>query len=212
VSLKPSPPEDIIRLAMLESSWSPCRSKRGVVIFSDGRVIAQGHNHKPRGFECDGSATCKATCGVEALHAEQVALLAAGSQAHASEMVHVKTVNGRLVPSSGPSCVQCSKLMRAAGIAWMWLYHEDGWRGYAMDEFHRLSVAASRLDSVEAQLLKRVVIAWDADQDEEFMDAMRDARARLGLKLSDDADDVPTDLMTQHAVDENDDNRRERFE
>jgi hypothetical protein len=61
-------------------------------------------------------------------------------------------------------------------------------------------------------LLKRIVIAWDADQDEEFIEAMRDARARLGFTLVEDADDVLTDVMNQHADDEDDDARRETFE
>jgi deoxycytidylate deaminase len=135
-------PKHVIDLAVQVSGLSPCRSKRGVVIFSDGNVISHGYNYKPRGFECDGSEACKASCRREAIHAEQQALLSAGSQAHASELVHVKTVDGHLVPSGGPSCVECSKLARAVGIAWVWLYHADGWRRYEMADFHRRSLAA----------------------------------------------------------------------
>lgn len=136
------PPQHIIDLAVEVSGWSPCRSKRGVVVFSEGNVISIGHNYKPRGFECDGSEACKTTCRREAVHAEQSALMAAGSRAHASELIHVKTIEGKLVASGGPSCVECSKLARAAGIAWVWLYHEDGWRRYDGKEFHALSLAA----------------------------------------------------------------------
>ncbi len=139
------PPQHIVDLAVEVSGWSPCRSKRGVVIFSDGNVIISGYNYKPRGFECDGSETCKATCRSEAVHAEQQALLSAGSRSHASEMIHVKTVEGKIVASGGPSCVECSKLALAAGIAWVWLYHEDGWRRYSGHEFHRLSLAEDAL-------------------------------------------------------------------
>jgi hypothetical protein len=59
--------------------------------------------------------------------------------------LHVKTVNGELVPSGGPSCVQCSKLALVCGIAGFWLYHEEGWRRYPMQEFHQLSIEASHV-------------------------------------------------------------------
>src|SRR4051812_24910190 len=142
-----APPQHCIDLAVEVSGWSPCRSKRGVVIFSAGDVISYGYNYKPRGFDCDGSAECKATCRREAVHAEQQALMSAGNRAHASELLHVKTVDGKLVPSGGPSCVECSKLAWAARIAWVWLYHDTGWRRYAGAEFHALSLRAAALSS-----------------------------------------------------------------
>ena len=138
------PPKHIVELAIEVAGLSPCRSKRGSVIFAAGDVIAHGHNHKPSGFECDGSAACKATCRAEAVHAEQVALLQAGHAARGAEMLHVKAVDGQLVPSGGPSCVQCSKLGLYAGVAGIWLYHEQGWRWYDAAEWHRLSLAATR--------------------------------------------------------------------
>lgn len=136
------PPQHVVDFAVEVSQWSPCRSKRGVVVFRGDDIITHGHNYKPRGFECDGSAECKATCRVEAVHAEQHALLYRGSDARGADMLHVKTTNGALVPSGGPTCVQCSKLMVAAGMAGMWLFHADGWRRYDIAEFHRLSLAA----------------------------------------------------------------------
>jgi deoxycytidylate deaminase len=139
------PPKHIVDLAVEVAGWSPCRSKRGVVIFSGENVVTHGYNYKPRGFDCDQSDTCKATCRHEAVHAEQQALLAAGRAAECAEMLHVKSVNGKLAASGGPSCVQCSKLARACGIAGVWLYHEDGWRRYEMVEFHRLSLAADSI-------------------------------------------------------------------
>ena len=134
------PHQYFVDLAIQVSTWSPCRSKRGCVIFSGDDVVTHGHNYKPQGFECDGSATCKATCRLEAIHAEQHALLYAGIQARGAEMLHVKSVDGKLVPSGGPSCPQCSKLALAAGIRAMWLYHTDGWRRYETAEWHRLSL------------------------------------------------------------------------
>jgi len=48
----------------------------------------------------------------------------------------------------------------------------------------RLGEAAAKTDIVS--LLKRLVIAFDAEQDEEFSEAIADARGRLGFVLSDD--------------------------
>jgi deoxycytidylate deaminase len=141
-----TPPNYAIDLAVEVSGWSPCRSKRGVVLFGITGVVAHGYNYKPRGFDCDGSDTCKATCRVEAVHAEQQALLSAGYHANGCDMVHVKTVNSALVASGGPSCVACSKLALVAGVVGVWLYHADGWHRYTAHDFHyeSLSVAKQR--------------------------------------------------------------------
>lgn len=139
------PPEHIVALAIEVSGWSPCRSKRGVVIFRGENVVSHGYNYKPRGFDCEQTDECKRTCRKEAVHAEQQALLSAQSMPGRSEgadMLHVKTVSGALVASGGPSCVECSKLARACGIAGVWLYHEAGWRRYEISEFHQLSLEA----------------------------------------------------------------------
>jgi deoxycytidylate deaminase len=139
-----SPPAHLIDLAVEVSQWSPCRSKRGVVIFNHDDVVSHGHNYKPAGFECDGTETCKATCRNEAIHAEQDALLAASNRARGAAMLHVKTINGQLVTSGGPSCVQCSKLAVAAGIVAVWLFHDNGWRRYVAREFHQQSLVANK--------------------------------------------------------------------
>lgn len=146
------PPTHIVDLAIEVSGWSPCRSKRGVVIFRRGDVISHGHNFKPIGFECDGSEACKATCRIEAVHAEQNALIAAGGRpkTDGADLLHVKTVDGKLFASGGPSCVQCSKLVLACGIAGVWLYHDAGWKRYDSADFHRKSLEAALLPSVVA--------------------------------------------------------------
>jgi deoxycytidylate deaminase len=138
----PEPPRHIVELAVQVSGWSPCQSKRGVVIFSGEDVIAHGYNYKPRGFDCTQDATCKATCRREAVHAEQQALFSAGQKSEGADMLHVKTVDGVLVASGGPSCVECSKIARVAGIAGVWLFHDTEWRRYEMVEFHQLSLNA----------------------------------------------------------------------
>lgn len=136
------PPRHIVRNAIEAAQLSPCQSRRGAVIFRGFNIYSRGYNHKPKGFECDGSNGCKTTCRVEAVHAEQAALVFAPEPVQGSDMLHVKVVDGKLVPSGPPSCVQCSKLAIAAGIKWFWLYHESGWKRYDMHEFHRLSLLA----------------------------------------------------------------------
>ncbi len=136
---------DFVAIALEAAGSSPCQSQRGAVAFTgndlEGReLVAGGFNQKP---DCDGSARCKATCRREAVHAEQALLvsgvdLAAGG---AVEVLHVKRAGGVLVVSGGPDCVECSKLLRFAGVVAVWLYHVEGWRRYPIEEFHRLSVA-----------------------------------------------------------------------
>jgi deoxycytidylate deaminase len=141
------PAQHLIDFAVEVSGWSPCRSKRGVVIFKRDDILSHGYNYKPRGFDCDGSEACKLTCRDEAVHAEQMALLAACGQLRleGADMLHVKSVSGSMVSSGGPSCVQCSKLALVAGIAGVWLFHEDGWRRYDIADFHRRSLQAQVL-------------------------------------------------------------------
>ncbi len=135
--------DDFVGLAIEAAKWSPCRSKRGAIAFA-GRenerreLVAVGFNQKPDG-SCDGSERCKSTCRREAVHAEQ-ALLAGGADLTGSEVIHVKALAGALMESGAPDCVECSKLLMAAGVVAVWLCHVDGWRRYEIAEFHRLSI------------------------------------------------------------------------
>jgi deoxycytidylate deaminase len=133
------PPDHIIQFAVEASVNSPCRSKRGAAIFKGEDLVSVGWNHKPKGFVCDGSDTCKSMCSLDAIHAEQSALL--GRNVSGAEMLHVKTVDGELVPSGGPSCLQCSKLIIEARLDAMWLFHPAGWKRYDPTTFHILSGA-----------------------------------------------------------------------
>jgi deoxycytidylate deaminase len=137
-----APPSDMVAAAVRASCNSPCRSQRGAAIFTNYRLITVGWNWKPGG--CDGTAACKATCRQLAVHAEQSALLQMDLPSiEPADLLHVKTVDGVLVPSGEPSCVQCSKLLLASGsIVGVWLYHADGWRRYDVAEFHQRSAAA----------------------------------------------------------------------
>jgi deoxycytidylate deaminase len=145
-----TPPADAIEQACAAARRSPCQSKRGAAIFlrHSGTLVSIGYNDQVEPFACDGSDACKRWCRFEAVHAEQAALVQADVNLQElpefPEMLHVKVVGGQLVASGPPSCVACSKLIVAAHIAGMWLYHEHGWRRYDADEFHRLSVNETR--------------------------------------------------------------------
>ena len=121
-------------IAIGQAGCSPCRSQRGAVVFSGeaGGIVIQGrgHNHLVAPFACDKSAACKASCRMNAVHAEQMALVNAGPRARGCDLLHVKIVDGQLVASGGPSCVQCSKLAVQTGIAGVWLFHESGATGF----------------------------------------------------------------------------------
>ena len=112
---------EAVRVAM----QSPCRSKCGVVISSkDGWLISSGFNYQPYPFQCDGSERCKMNCGKTAIHAEQSAILATRKPLDDAWMLHVKANRNKPCASMTPSCLECSKLILASGIAWMHLLHD----------------------------------------------------------------------------------------
>jgi hypothetical protein len=137
-----APPDNIIRFAVRASMESPCQSKRGAAIFDGENLVSVGHNHQPAPFYCDGSEACKRTCGRTAIHAEQMAILHAGSAARGAEILHIKTVDGKTVASDGPSCLACSKLVLFCGLRGMWLFHQAGWKFYEAALFHYQSGSA----------------------------------------------------------------------
>lgn len=123
-----SPPDAAIAEAVAAARLSPCaKSKRGVSFFSrrTGVTFRGDFNGPPEGFSCSGSDTCKAHCRKVAVHAEERAIMGIlGEMAHLGEwpdLVHVKVVNGELVPSGPPSCLQCSRLVAEVGVG-VWLY------------------------------------------------------------------------------------------
>lgn len=136
------PPPTVIQQAISASLQSPCRSKRGAAIWRERYrlAIAIGWNDLPLGA-CDGSDACKETCGRVAIHAEQRALLSASAIFSDCAMLHVRTIDGALVPSGEPSCIECAKLIVASGIGAMYLYHADGWRLYDVADFYYRSLA-----------------------------------------------------------------------
>lgn len=160
------PPDDIIQTARRSGTYSHCaKSQRGAVVFDPrtGRIVGRGWNHQPLGFSCDGSDACRAACPKLCIHAEDAAIRAVPSnllldgQMPGLELVHVKVVDGEVVPGGGPSCWQCSRLVVEVRLKGVWLYELDTgisymlgsspagkWRFYRADEFHRLTLQHAR--------------------------------------------------------------------
>lgn len=121
----PEPLDWVVERAVEVAMQSPCLSKRGVVVWFDGNFISSGFNHQPAPFICDGSERCKRDCGKTAIHAEQMAILHGNpTLLRGASMLHVKAKDGLPCASMAPSCLQCSKLILASGIAWMHLAHD----------------------------------------------------------------------------------------
>jgi hypothetical protein len=151
VTERRAPPPNVVTVAVGTANAGPCaKSKRGAVVFErisefggesprqtlrdgDDRYLIRAacFNAPPLPVSCDGgSDACRKACREICVHAETGALMAALDEAGRAvnrdewELVHVKTVNGRLVGSGPPSCWQCSKLMLGLRIAGIWLYQK----------------------------------------------------------------------------------------
>lgn len=181
------PPDEAVHAAIGAASASPCaKSKRGVCVYRvlpitaerPGQAITLGHvvdlvsvgyNRQP-GEVCDGA--CRPVCGRVCVHAEVAAIRNAVALASATlgvpilklpdcEALHVKVIDGQLVPGGGPSCWQCSREVLDVGLAAFWLYedHADGavWVHYTAAEFHQATLAAMAKDDA-------ITAARDADQ------------------------------------------------
>lgn len=129
-----------LQQAIERANLSNCQSKRGVIIWHRKiGFIAGGYNAPPKPKICNGSNACKANCSKTAVHAEQQAIINAFNLTvplSECEMIHVKTVDGKAVTSEKPSCWQCSKLILAARIRYMWLYQVEGLVRYTAADFH----------------------------------------------------------------------------
>ena len=133
---------DALETAVKAAVLSPCqKSKRGVAIFHrEYGLSVAGCNHPPGPLKCDGTKACRKVCNKICVHAEQDALLQSGAPLVGYEMLHVKVVAGKAVPSGPPSCWQCSRLILAAKLKAMWLLHEDGLRAYSPLQFHIMTL------------------------------------------------------------------------
>lgn len=139
--------EKVVAEAVRASAFSSCeKSTRGVVLFhpsSPEVPMFPGWNHTPKGFACTGTQTCRQNCNKICVHAEQHSLLQLSPKYRSDgwHLVHVKTVNHKLVPSGPPSCWQCSRLILDCGaVSDVWLFHETGWKSYSALDFHTLTL------------------------------------------------------------------------
>jgi deoxycytidylate deaminase len=129
-----SPPDAAIALAKDSAARSPCRSKRGVVVYASEplgppTILGAGYNGPPASFDCPGRERCAGNCGQRSVHAETRALRMAQSTTLRLgrvdlDLVHVElAADGGVVACDGPSCWQCSREILDVGfVAGVWLY------------------------------------------------------------------------------------------
>jgi hypothetical protein len=140
------PPQFAIDAAIAVGWASPCaKSKRGVVLYNDedtdrwaagsaevydlnALIAGVGFNGPPPGFKCLGADKCGEDCARLCLHAEDRAIRTAGIADDVQDLVlvHVKVVDGELVPGKRPCCEACSKVIVEVGLKGVWLYEEVG--------------------------------------------------------------------------------------
>lgn len=156
-----TPPTNVIERARQAAMASPCgHSKRGSVVYRHeypmfGRVFGVGWNHPPAPMICDNSVVCHVDCSVLCVHAEDAALLEGVPKAaevciepEQLSIVHVKVIDGVIVPGGAPSCVYCSKQILEVRIGVVWLYElsehplavRGRWKPYNALEFHQASL------------------------------------------------------------------------
>lgn len=137
-----TPPDYAIQVAREVALKARCaKSKRGVVLFAidwdestdEVAVIAgKGFNGQPEPFRCAASEACRRDCAKLCLHAEDRAIRQAlvewsSPPLNDLELLHVKVVDGEVVPGGGPSCWQCSRLVVEVGLRGVWLFEAQRW-------------------------------------------------------------------------------------
>lgn len=128
----PTPPLQTIELALAVAARSPCRSKRGVVIYdrSTGDCLGTGFNGPPSG-ECPGRTVCAGNCGQRSVHAEMRAIrdVERRQQPLISldlNLIHVElAAGGNVTACKGPRCWQCASVILDVGfVSSVWLYEK----------------------------------------------------------------------------------------
>lgn len=137
-----------MNLAAEEALKSNCtKSKRGVVIVKDNRVIGRGYNKATFLQTCNPCVRENITDKTKvelcsAIHAEQMAILDALKKEHnleGSRMYHNKVKNNKVEPVGAPCCTVCSRLVLESGISEFVLWHEEGYAIYDAKEFNEIS-------------------------------------------------------------------------
>lgn len=151
-------PEHLLRSCIdemiLEGSRGPCaKSKRVSAIISSSLETYDGIssypyiiavNTPPGKFTCMNNELCRVNCNKVCVHAEENVILQAFKYRTIEVMggacLHLKIVGGKAVASGNPSCISCSRKILQAGLKYMYLFHENGWKRYEAEEFHQLSL------------------------------------------------------------------------
>lgn len=121
------PLERVVKEAIHVATMSPCRSKRGVVIWDPtctspgGPIRGHGYNAPPVLRSCPGREICAGTCGQRVVHAEVRAIreaeLARVRNQYTDgfyELLHVELASGLDVRPDGPMRVDHGPL----GVTW----------------------------------------------------------------------------------------------
>jgi hypothetical protein len=120
---------------MAAGTRSPCKkSRRGVVICSYASLSAYptwyaiGTNGPPDG-RCRETQLCRDNCRRVCTHAEIAALRKLPTDKRQGDVLyHVKVDDhGAMVPTGGPSCVECATALQSSPVVEVWLYQRlDG--------------------------------------------------------------------------------------
>jgi len=154
-----APDQYLIDTALELARRSPCRSKRGVVLWdpANGAHRGGGFNGPPTGFSCPGPELCRrravqqethiiqGTCGLRSIHAEMRAIdeargyIARHHPPGPYDLLHVELApDGGVVACDGPACAQCSKHIVECGfVARVWLYVANPLRDERMPDAFR---------------------------------------------------------------------------
>lgn len=146
-----APPDQVVKLALEVASRSPCRSKRGVVLYDPhGAPSGAWHNGPPKDA-CPGSAICTGTCSQRAVHAEVRALRAAqiartataalGGRLEPLDLVHVeRAADGCRFCAAGDRFIAPDIHLIGNGPGTLTCEAEASWHHYSAEEFFRLTL------------------------------------------------------------------------
>lgn len=144
-----SPSDSIVKCAITTAHRSPCRSKRGVVVFDPFTWARYGYgfNGPPVSLPCPGRDICAGNCGQRSVHAETRALRDVLQSVQCWnrgpwDMLHVELgADGGVVACRGPSCWQCAREILDVGfVGGVWLY-EFGVPPEELDDAARRGIA-----------------------------------------------------------------------
>lgn len=127
---------------------SSCRkSKRGVVIVKDNKIIGSGYNDVTIESLCDpcireeirDNSRVELCSAVHAEHAAIIDALKRGNSLEGSVMYHIKVKDGEMKPSGKPSCTMCSREILKSGVSEFVIWHNEGHAIYSAKEFNEIS-------------------------------------------------------------------------